>query len=361
MSATHPQCLLPKRVYLCTMQVPASDIAALRQTHTLIDVRTPAEYAKGHIPGALNLPLFSNAERARVGTVYKREGHESAVSLGLKIVGPRLHTYTEHAKELAGNRPLLLYCWRGGMRSGSLAWLLKTAGFSVKVITGGYKSFRTEATDAIATRGVLKVIGGSTGSMKTDILHALQAAGEHTIDLEQLAHHKGSAFGKTDDIRQPTTEHFLNLLWDGWCAIPPNSPVWIEDESRTIGSVWLPEALYRRMRSAPVFIPEKPAEERAAYLAEVYGDQAVERLEAGFRKIGDRLGGQHVKAALEALHSGQLAEAALIALRYYDKAYAFGMDKRAHAQIVRFDASRLKPDEIARLLIHPNPKNHGTH
>lgn len=343
------------------MQVSASEIVPLRHTHVVIDVRTPAEYAKGHIPGALNLPLFANDERARVGTVYKREGQQSAVSLGLKIVGPRLHTYPEQAKLLAGNRPLLLYCWRGGMRSGSLAWLLQTAGFKISVITGGYKAFRKEATEVISTRGQLCVIGGSTGSMKTDILHALREAGEHTIDLEGIAHHKGSAFGKTDDIRQPSTEHFLNLIWDGWCAIPHGATVWIEDESRTIGSVWLPEALYDRMHSAPVFIPEKPADERAAYLAEVYGDQPIDYLEAAFKKIGDRLGGQHLSAALSALHDGRLADAAIGALRYYDKAYAYGMSKRAHAQIVRFDASRLSADAIAKVLIHPTQKNHGTH
>lgn len=343
------------------MQVPASEIAPMRHTHTLIDVRTPAEYTKGHIPGAHNLPLFSNDERARVGTVYKREGRQSAVSLGLKIVGARLHHYPEQAKALAGDRPLLLYCWRGGMRSGSLAWLLETAGFSVKVIAGGYKAFRKEATEHIASQGKLRVIGGSTGSMKTEVLHALKASGEHIIDLEGLAHHKGSAFGKTDDIRQPTTEHFLNLLWEEWCAIPHDATVWIEDESRTIGSVWLPEALYERMRAAPVFIAEKPAEERAEYLAEVYGGLPLNHLETGFKKIGDRLGGQHLKAALDALHEGRLAYAALVGLRYYDKAYSFGMSKRNHSQIVRFNASGMSAEAIAKSLIQQNPKNIGSH
>lgn len=333
------------------MLIQPEAISTFLHTHCLIDVRSPAEFEKGHIPGAQNLPLFGNKDRERVGTVYKREGRESAVSLGLKIVGPKLHEFVSQAKSLSSGKPLLLYCWRGGMRSESLAWLLRTATFEVSVIAGGYKSFRREAHRMISEDGELYVLGGYTGSAKTEILSELQKKGAHIIDLEGLAKHKGSAFGGLTGDRQPSTEHFLNLLWAEWVKIPKNASVWIEDESRTIGSVWIPETLHQRIKGGKVIVLNKTRLERANFLAQDYGglDQAV--LKQGFEKIETRLGGQNVKAAIEAIDRGALAEAAEIALAYYDKTYDYGLSKRDQSNLKPFNVQHKSPAEIADILL----------
>lgn len=343
------------------MPIAPEELHTFTRSHVIIDVRTPVEFSKGHIPGAVNLPLFTNEERAKVGTVYKREGRKSAVSLGLKLVGPKLHTFPDQVGALAPNKPVLLYCWRGGMRSSSMAWLLLTCGFSVEVLKGGYKAFRAEAHRMVAENGRLIVIGGPTGSGKTEVLHALNQAGECTIDLEGLAQHKGSAFGGWPGNQQPTTEHFLNLLWEAWCRIPNDATVWIEDESKTIGSVWLPEKLYLRIRTSQVVVPNKPIDERAAYLASNYGELDIATLRDAFLKISDRLGGQNVNEAVQLLEDGNLSAAAEIALSYYDKAYEYGLSRRSTPQITRFDARGMKPYELAEYLIQRKDEFHGPH
>lgn len=336
------------------MRIKPEAISTLLQTHCLIDVRSPAEFEKGAIPGASNLPLFGNKDRARVGTVYKREGRESAVSLGLKIVGPHLHEFVFRAKELANGHPILLYCWRGGMRSESMAWLLRTAALEVTVIEGGYKAFRNEAHRMISQDGQLLILGGYTGSAKTDILSELRKKGAHVIDLEGLAKHKGSAFGGLTGERQPSSEQFLNLLWEQWINIPADAPIWIEDESRTIGNVWVPETLYERIRHGTVIVLKKTRKERADFLAQDYGGIDLDALKQGFQKIETRLGGQHLKIALEALDQGDLAGAAEIALTYYDKTYEYGLNKRSPQRLIQLDVTLQTPGEIADLLLSKN-------
>lgn len=336
------------------MLIKPEDIPKLLLSHCIIDVRSPAEFEKGHIPGALNLPLFGDKDRARVGTVYKREGRESAVSLGLKIVGPQLHEFVTHAKAMANDRPILLYCWRGGLRSASMAWLLRTASFDVTVLEGGYKAFRSEAHRMISQDGHLLVLGGYTGSAKTDILNALRQRGAHVIDLEGLALHKGSAFGGLTGERQPSTEQFLNLLWEQWAKFPADATIWIEDESRTIGSVWVPEALHERIRHGTVIVLKKDRKERADFLAQDYGDIDLDVLKQGFQKIETRLGGQHLKTALEALEQGNLAAAAEIALTYYDKTYEYGLSKRNPQRLIPLEIANKTPSEVAERLLSNN-------
>jgi tRNA 2-selenouridine synthase len=305
----------------------------------IIDVRSPGEFARGHIPGAVNVPLFSDAERAVVGTLYKQTGRDAAVLEGLRIVGPKLAGIVERATELAPDRRIAVHCWRGGERSGSVAWLLDKAGFhEVLTLKGGYKAFRNHVLESFSDVPDLRILGGYTGTGKTETLRHLRALGEQVIDLEALAHHKGSAFGMLGQEPQPTQEHFENVLWDALRRIDRAKPLWLEDESRKIGRVLLPAPLYAGLRSAMVLFLELPQSVRVQRLVMDYGAYPKEELAAAVQRIAKRIGPQHAKAALEALKNGDLATVARITLDYYDKTYAYGLSQRDASRVVKLPA-----------------------
>ena len=302
----------------------------LEQSHkgVVIDVRTPAEYAAGHIPGALNIPLFTNEERAIVGTLYVQVGKDPAVEKGLELVGPKLADFVRQARELSQGKPLFLYCWRGGMRSGSMAWLFRTAGFKTFLLKGGYKAYRRSFIDLLEKQPwKLIVLGGPTGCGKTEILHRLHDKGQQVIDLEGLAHHKGSAFGALGEPEQPTTEHFMNLLHEQMRKMNPELPVWCEGESLSIGRVFIPAEFHAMMLSGAFVKLDLPNEERVQHILKDYGNFSAEELIGSFQKIEKRLGNKATNLAIEHIRNGELAEAVAIALRYYDKGYAASMQK----------------------------------
>jgi tRNA 2-selenouridine synthase len=178
----------------------------------LADVRTPAEFAHGHIPGAFNLPIFSNEERVLVGTTYKQVGREAAILLGFDLTGAKWSGFIKQALEKAPSKKIALHCWRGGMRSGAMAWALDLYGFEVYLVQGGYKSYRNWVLNQFEKQFTLQVLGGMTGSGKTKILQELKAAGQQVIDLEDIAQHQGSSYGTMNKIVQPTQEQFENNL-----------------------------------------------------------------------------------------------------------------------------------------------------
>ncbi len=191
----------------------APDLLAALATRPLLDVRSPGEYAQGHVPGALSFPLFSDAERATVGTIYKQQSRDLALETGLELVGPKLGGFVREARTLAPQGQVVVHCWRGGQRSGSMAWLLRQGGLDVWTLEGGYKAYRTWVLAELAAQQYsLYIIGGRTGTGKTKILHALRQMGEQVVDLEGLACHKGSAFGFIGELPQPTVEQFENDL-----------------------------------------------------------------------------------------------------------------------------------------------------
>src|SRR3989339_1355584 len=177
----------------------------------IIDVRSPGEYEHAHIPGALALPLFSNEERAEVGTIYKQRGRVQAVQKGLEFVGPKLKDFTKFALKLNSDE-LLIHCWRGGMRSSAMAWLLETVGINCSLLKDGYKAYRNHVLESFDLPYKILLLGGYTGSGKTEILSALKEAGEQVVDLEGLSNHKGSAFGALGQGIQPSSEQFENTL-----------------------------------------------------------------------------------------------------------------------------------------------------
>jgi tRNA 2-selenouridine synthase len=301
----------------------------------VVDVRSPAEFAQGHIPGAVNIPLFSNEERAVVGTAYKQVSKDEALLRGLEYVGPKMAGFVRQSKKLATQGEVLVHCWRGGMRSGSFAWLLETAGLTVATLSGGYKAYRNEVLGRFTRPWQLLVLGGKTGSGKTEILKELQRAGEQVLDLEALAHHKGSSFGAIGQAPQPTSEHFENSIARELQQLDPTRRIWIEDESRTVGKCFVPLALWEQMRLAPVAFVDVPKEIRIQRLVREYACFDPALLFDATERIQKRLGGQHYQAAVQALQQHDYATVADITLTYYDKAYLYGLDQRPAGQVHR--------------------------
>ncbi len=301
------------------------DFLPHRPGYCLLDVRTPEEYAQGHIPGAINFPLFRGEERAEVGVLYKQESPERALLRGLELVGPKLADFVRKAVVLAGGKPLALHCWRGGKRSASMAWLLELAGLEVVVLEGGYKAYRRRVLAALEEPvWSFLVLSGKTGSGKTAVLHQLEDLGAQVVDLEGLACHRGSAFGALGMPPQPTTEHFANLLYEELSKLDPSRPVWLENESRSIGRVFLPDGFWRSMLRSPKCVIDRPQEVRVRRLLQDYAGFSKEELRTAFLKIAKRLGGLRLKKALRAIEEGKLETAARLALEYYDKAYGKG-------------------------------------
>lgn len=302
-----------------------------------IDVRSPGEFAAGHIPGAQNIPLFSDDERARVGTLYKQTSPEAAMKEGLAIAGTKMPEYLEAIQPfLADNKSLLIHCWRGGKRSEALQWLFNFCGITVSRLEGGYRSYRNNLHEFFKDQNFdLRILGGHTGSGKTEILYELESAGQQVIHLETLAHHKGSAFGTIGEKVQPTNEQFENDLFAAFLKLDPSKPIWIENESRNIGRVFLPEPLWYKMRASVLYTIQVPHDVRLKRVLSYYSDPSdPQELSASFDKIRKRLGGLDYQNAITAIGSGDLETAATIALKYYDKMYTFQIGGWTGKQVI---------------------------
>jgi tRNA 2-selenouridine synthase len=236
---------------------------------------------------------------------------------------------------------VFVYCWRGGMRSGAVSWLLNLYGFKVFTLAGGYKAFRNHVLKTFEQPFDLKVLGGYTGSGKTAVLHELETNGETVIDLEKIAGHKGSAFGNLQMLKQPTQEMFENLLCFELQAATSrqvnssldsgfrrNGGIWLEDESQRIGNLNIPIDLWQTMRKAPLYFLEIPFEERLAAIVNDYGACDVQKLIEATIRISKRLGGMETKNVLMFLDEGNIPEAFRILLHYYDKRYLKGLHNR---------------------------------
>lgn len=321
----------------------------------LLDARSPGEFAEAHIPGAVSFPLFDDAERAEVGTMYKQEGREMAVERGLEFIGPRMADMVRSAKALFAEqpdrRPIHMYCWRGGMRSGSLSWLLRTAGMPVVLLEGGYKAYKQTLPALMGQEWPLVRVGGYTGSAKTAVLQALAEAGEQTVDLEGLARHFGSAFGNLNRHDQPTSEHFRNLLAECLVGLDPTRRIWVENESRKIGKVHVPEPFYKRMIACPALEMLRSTQDRVDHLVGMYGAYDTALLHQAFEAIRSELGGAETTEASAALQQDDLATAARIALDYYDRTYEHGLQKRAGDNRYPVEAQGLPFSECAQRLM----------
>lgn len=324
---------------------------------TLLDVRTPKEFDQGHIPGAINLPLFTNEERAVVGTIYKQQGREAAILKGLELVGPKLAGFITSVKERTDDSALFVHCWRGGMRSGSMAWLLELYGYKVFVLKGGYKKFRQYVLNHFEVHAPVKILSGKTGSGKTYILQELQKLGAQIIDLEKLAKHKGSAFGSLGEEEQPTQEQFENELALAIRDVKPGNVLWLEDESRMIGKKVIPETLWHKMRDTEVILVDVPFELRVQHLVKEYGKYSVQELEESVHKITRRLGPEQTQNTLKALHENNLKLVCEMCLHYYDKSYSHGLAKRDNPVIKHMVFDHMDFRAIAAKLINDHGRN----
>ncbi len=317
----------------------------------IVDVRSPKEFNQAHIPGAVNLPLFDDIERAIVGTAYKQEGREIAILKGLEIVGPKMAAMVAEIKDRFSDKKIILHCWRGGMRSKSVATLFAFCGINTEVIKGGYKAYRNELQNLFLQKFEYFILGGRTGSAKTKILQELKKQGEQAIDLENLANHKGSAFGDLGEDPQPSTEMFENLLFEELRMMDVEKRIWLEDESHLIGTVFIPETIWQNMRTAPVIYCNFPTEERLKFLVETYGNFDKEGVINSVNKITKRLGGQHAKAILEFYEAGNLFEATKLVLVYYDKSYDYGLSQRISENIFELKMDEIKPTTNAKEIL----------
>ncbi|MEO6584445.1 MAG: tRNA 2-selenouridine(34) synthase MnmH [Ferruginibacter sp.] len=302
----------------------------------LLDVRSPGEYIQAHLPGAINLPLFSDEERKMVGTAYKKQSREKAIKIGLDFFGPKMRQMVEAIENFLEQQPpenknVYVYCWRGGMRSGAVCWLLNLYGFSVYQLQGGYKAYRNWVLAQFENDYHLKILGGYTGSGKTPVLHQLQQQGEIIIDLEGIANHKGSAFGALGQPVQPRQEMFENLLANALHATNSvEKNIWIEDESQRIGVLNIPPAFWRTMRQKPVYFADIPFAERLQYILKEYGCHPVDQLADAVLRIQKRLGPLETKNTLQFLEEKNYTGAFDILLRYYDKHYGLALYNRTN-------------------------------
>ena len=359
----------------------------LSKHHPVIDVRSPGEYKYAHIPGAFSLPLFTDEERAVVGTAYKQESREKAIKHGLEFFGPKMKKMVEEVErildlrlQLAGlngnkseienrkSKIALLYCWRGGMRSGAVGWLLDVYGFKVYTLVGGYKKFRNYVLDTFKLPFDFKILGGYTGSGKTEVLKELKRKGELVIDLEEIAKHKGSAFGNIGLPKQPTQEMFENILAFELRAVSHalkesshspftshHSPLWLEDESQRIGLVNIPNDLWHSMRRSPIHFFDIPFEERLKHLVEEYGTLDKEKMIDAIVRIKERLGGLAAKRTIEFLNEDNTIESFRILLKYYDKWYTKGLHNRENiiSLLHTVNCESVTPENAKKLVQQP--------
>jgi tRNA 2-selenouridine synthase len=334
---------------MAVQKIDILQFLALSEKHPVLDVRSPSEYAHAHIELAISLPLFTDEERKIVGTAYKQESRENAIKIGLEYFGPRMRQIVEEVEAL-NSKTILVHCWRGGMRSGAIAWLLDLYGFTVYSLEGGYKAYRNWIINQFEENHNLKIVGGYTGSAKTLLLHKLEMEGHSIIDLEALANHKGSALGGIGLPPQHSQEMFENLLGTDLFKKQGKKPLFVEDESQRIGNTLIPNSFYNQMKASTVYFLDIPFEARLTYLVVEYGVLPKDKLADSINRIQKRLGGLESKNALTFLEENNMKECFRILLNYYDKWYLKGSLKKD--SLVKIPSETIDTDINSTLLLN---------
>lgn len=309
-------------------EINVGDFLYNSKNKLIIDVRAPIEFFKGHLPYAVNIPLFEDTERAEIGTLYKQQGKDTAVNRGLEIVSPKMTLFVDKVKKLSKDKKVYVYCFRGGMRSNSFAWLMNTSGLDACIMKGGYKAFRNYVLVDFEKERKIVLVGGKTGSGKTDILKKLNDLKVQTIDLEKIANHKGSAFGSINERKQDPQQVFEHEVFHQLSELNPDEFVLLEDEAQSIGYNKLPHGLWRQMEKSTIIKMEIPFELRVQKLVEDYSTVDIEALKKCVIKISQQLGSLNTKLCLQYLDEGNLHDVARLSLIYYDRAYEFSYQKK---------------------------------
>ncbi|MFN4248028.1 MAG: tRNA 2-selenouridine(34) synthase MnmH [Flavipsychrobacter sp.] len=342
---------------MAIQKLAIDDFLQLAKEHTVIDVRSPGEYNHAHIPSALSLPLFNDEERKVVGTTYKQQSRENAIKLGLDYYGTKMRAMVEQVEEWLKDKQdktVLVHCWRGGMRSAGVAWLLDLYGFKVYTLVGGYKAFRTKVLEEFSKPYRFNIVGGYTGSGKTEVLHKMSGG---IVDLEAIAGHRGSAFGAIEGVEQPSQEMFENKLALQLMQHNGQS-IWLEDESQRVGRVNIPHELWKQMRASQVYFLEIPFEERLQYIVAGYGKKDKEKLINAIIRIQKRLGPLETKTAINHLLEDNISDCFAILLKYYDKQYKKGLQERKPEQVHTITCSNTNAANNA-ILIANTIRQHG--
>jgi tRNA 2-selenouridine synthase len=303
----------------------------LEEKLLLVDVRSEKEFSQARIPGAINIPLLNDDHRRQVGITYKSNGRDAAVIKGFDLVGEKFSDFIREVKKQSEGKHIMVYCWRGGMRSGIMSWVLDMAGFKCFLLKGGYKSYRNFVLDVLQQPRNIVVIGGKTGSGKTEVLDALKKNGEQVICLETLASHRGSAFGALGMPPQPRNEMFQNMLAEEWIKVDAEKILFLENESMTIGPIVLPPKVFEAIRNSPVIELQMSLQQRVKRILAEYGKFPVEALIENTLKLAKRLGGMRTQQAVEALNQGDLETWVGHVLHYYDNTYGYGSDTRKNS------------------------------
>ncbi|OOG78547.1 tRNA 2-selenouridine(34) synthase MnmH [Algoriphagus sp. A40] len=339
--------------------ISLEELWKLRGQIPMLDARSEGEFAQSHIPSAYNLPILNNEERKVVGTLYKEKGSEEATIKGFELVGPRFHEILKKARTQFPEKKIIVYCWRGGMRSQILSWLLSMVGFEVYRLKGGYKTYRTFTFAEVRKDRTLIVLGGKTGVGKTVLLKKLQEKGEQVFDLEGLANHRGSSFGSIGLPPQPTVEQFENLMAEQLRLMDSQLPLWVENESRKIGRIILPDGFYEQMTKCLLFDIQKSPEERITHIAEEYGILPEEALILAVKRLQKRLGGLRTQLAIEAILAKDYHSWISNLMIYYDKTYEFDLSRHEEGKTKILDLGGKTLEEQVDLLLKSKSQYHG--
>lgn len=345
---------------MAVKRISITEFVSMMEQYPILDVRSPLEYAHAHMKNAYSLPLFTDEERKVVGTAYKQQGKQPAIKIGLNYFGVKMAAMVSEVEALLAaspdpnNKVVLVHCWRGGMRSVGVAWLLDLYGYTVYTLAGGYKAYRNWVLAQFKIPYQCKVLGGFTGSGKTETLQSLKALGQPTIDLEGLAHHKGSTFGNLGQPVQPSQEQFENLLAQALYKISAShSYIWVEDESRRIGLVNIPTQLFEQMRKSKLYFLDIPFASRLQFIVSGYGKFEKDQLMSAILRIKKRLGGLETKTAINFLIEDDIESSFNVLLTYYDKLYLKGAYNRENPEslIQKIELPSVDPSANASTLL----------
>ena len=322
-------------------RVDIHQFLALSESHPVFDVRSPGEYLHAHMPKAYSLPLFDDEQRKVVGTNYKQKSRQEAIKIGVEYFGGKMRKMIEMVERIMKmvqhyEGTVLIHCWRGGMRSAAVAWLMDIYGYEVYVLNGGYKAYRQFVLASFEKQYSFQLLGGYTGSGKTELLQELKMLFYPVIDLEEIAQHRGSAFGGIGMEAQPSQEMFENLLSRDLekYSKANQQPIWLEDESQRIGALNIPHPIWQQMRNSSVCFIEMPMLLRLENIIKLYGDLEKEKLIEASERIRKRLGPLETTTVIALLENNNIRDAFGILLKYYDKQYGKSLQNRENPDLI---------------------------